>query len=162
MISRSSKMILVLAMSFFCSLTVFGNISDAMTNFHGVVGVLEMKQIFPTSTIAYRAIMNPNLHHAAFVIIISFEALTGLLCLIGAIKMFRARNENAKAFNLSKNWAIAGLTLGFLTWQVLFMSIGGEWFGMWMSQMFNGALTTAFHIFITMLVVLIYVVQKDE
>ena len=33
---------------------------------------------------------------------------------------------------------IAGLALGFLLWQVGFMSIGGEWFGMWQSKDWNG------------------------
>jgi predicted small integral membrane protein len=38
---------------------------------------------------------------------------------------------------------IAGLTVGFLTWQVGFMSVGGEWFGMGMSETWNGV-TDAF------------------
>ena len=67
----------------------------------------------------------------------------------------------AQAFNRSKKLAIAGLTLGFLTWQVSFMSIGGEWFGMWMSSEWNGV-PDAFRFFITILGVLIYLVHKDE
>lgn len=121
-----------------------------------------MSDVFPNSTITYRAITSSALHYIAFIIIVILELLTSIFCGIGAWKLFKARNESAPVFNHAKNWAIGGLTLGFVTWQVLFMSIGGEWFGMWMSPMLNSALTTAFHIFITILAVMIYLVIKDE
>lgn len=162
MIIRFSKVLLVVAVSFFCLLVAFGNITDYSANFPAVSKVLTMTDIFPNSTITYRAVTSPTLHYAAFVTIVILECLTALFCGIGAWKLFKARNESPTVFNHSKNWAIGGLTLGFMTWQVIFMSIGGEWFGMWMSPMLNSALTTAFHIFITILAVMIYLVIKDE
>ncbi|HAT2066382.1 TPA: DUF2165 domain-containing protein [Legionella pneumophila] len=162
MIIRFSKVLLVVAVSFFCLLTAFGNITDYSANFPAVVKVLTMSDIFPDSTITYRAITSPVLHYVAFIIIVILELLTAIFCGIGAWKLFKARNESPSVFNHSKNWAIGGLTLGFVTWQVIFMSIGGEWFGMWMSPTLNSALTTAFHIFITILTVMIYLVIKDE
>jgi predicted small integral membrane protein len=53
-----------------------------------------------------------------------------------------------------------GLTLGFLLWQVGFMTVGGEWFGMWMSSQWNG-IESAFRFFITILGVLIYLALPD-
>ena len=58
-------------------------------------------------------------------------------------------------------FAVAGLTLGFLLWQVGFMSIGGEWFGMWQSQQWNGV-PSAFRFLITILAVLIFVAIPDQ
>lgn len=162
MIIRLSKISVVAAISFFCFLVVFGNVTDYFTNLPFVQNALIMKDRFPDSTIGYRAVTNPILHHAVYLTIISFETLTALFCALGSWKLFRVRNKSAQIFNHSKNWAVAGLTLGFLTWQVIFFSIGGEWFGMWMSPRLNNALTTAFHIFITNLVALIYLVIKDE
>jgi len=162
MITRLSKILIVAALSFFCLLIAFDNITDYMANFPSIESVLMMKDIFPNSNITYRAITNPMLHYAAFIIVISFETLTMLICGIGAWKLFRVRKSSAVIFNHAKNWAISGLTLGFLTWQVLFMSIGGEWFGMWMSPVLSGAIKTAFQISITFLAVLIYLVHKDE
>ncbi|TAL61996.1 MAG: DUF2165 domain-containing protein [Legionella sp.] len=159
--TRTSKIWLVLAMSFYCLLAVFGNITDWAANFPAVTRALEMKDIFPNSTISYRAITSPILQQLAFIIIVCSEALTGLLCAFGAWQLFHARKE-PQLFNQNKKWAIAGLTLGFLTWNVLFMSIGGEWFGIWMSPVLNSAIGAAFQIFITMLAVLIYVVHKDK
>src|SRR3546814_12627733 len=88
------------------------------------------------------------------------EIATALRCWLGAMALFRARKASAAGFHRSKNMAIAGLTLGFLTWQIGFMSIGGEWFGMWMSETWNGV-PGAFRFLCTLMLVLIYLVQKD-
>lgn len=162
MIMRLSKITLVAAVAFYCLLTAFGNITDYATNFLGVKQALSMKDIVPISTIGYRAVTNPVLQNMAYLFIISLESLTALLCALGAWKLFRARKQTAAVFNHAKNLSVAGLTLGVLVWQVLFMSVGGEWFGMWMSPMLNHALTAAFQIFMTILVILVYVVSKDD
>lgn len=76
------------------------------------------------------------------------------------IRLLRGLKLPAASFNRAKTFAIAGLTLGFLTWQVAFMSVGGEWFGMWMSKQWNGV-PDAFRFFVTILLVLIYLVPRD-
>lgn len=121
-----------------------------------------MDSLMPQTSITYRAITSPSLHYAGFIVIVGLEFLTGILCALGAYKLFRVKNRDATIFNPTKKTAVVGLTLGFLTWQVIFMSIGGEWFGMWMNPIFNNVLTTAFHIFITFLVILVYVSHYDE
>jgi len=40
------------------------------------------------------------------------------------------------------------------------MSVGGEWFGMWMSQTWNG-IESAFRFFITIIAVLIFIAMPD-
>ncbi|UYO94927.1 DUF2165 family protein [Pollutimonas sp. M17] len=160
MIQRLSKTACVAAMALFASLTAFGNITDYGANLPFVQHVLAMDTIFPDSAIHYRAIQPPWLQHAAYLAIILLESATALLCWLGAIALFRARKADARAFHRSKNMAIAGLTLGFLTWQVGFMSIGGEWFGMWMSETWNG-IPSAFRFLCTLMLVLIYLAQKD-
>ncbi|MBB6262686.1 putative small integral membrane protein [Paenochrobactrum gallinarii] len=163
MVLRLSKTLMVLAIAFFASLVAFGNITDYGSNFAFVHHVFLMDTIFPDATIKYRAIETEWLHHAGYIGIIILETLTALLCWIGGFKLLAARNDSAASFNTKKNWAIAGLTLGFLTWQVAFMSVGGEWFGMWMSKQWNGV-PDAFRFFITIIAVLIYLVlpEKDD
>lgn len=160
MIVRLSKTSFVLAIAFFATLVSFGNITDYGSNFEFVKHVLLMDTIFPDATIKYRAIEAPWMHHAGYVLIIAAETATAILCWIGGAKMFAARGATGAGFNRSKRWAVAGLTLGFLTWQVGFMSVGGEWFGMWMSDTWNG-IQSAFRFFITIIAVLIYVVMPD-
>ena len=160
LIIRLSKIALVAAIAFFATLVAFGNITDYDTNFAFVQHVLSMDTIFPDATIKYRAITSPVMHHIAYNFIIACEALTALLCWIGAFWMLGKIKRNAGDFNKSKAFAIAGLTLGFLVWQVGFMSVGGEWFGMWMSENWNGV-PDAFRFFVTIIAVLIYVVRPD-
>lgn len=160
MIIRLSKVSMVLAIALFATLVAFGNVTDYGSNFAFVKHVLLMDTIFPDATIKYRAIETPWMHHAGYISIIALETLTALLCWIGGFKLLAARSLSRQDFHHAKSWAIAGLTLGFLTWQVGFMSVGGEWFGMWMSETWNGA-PDAFRFFITIITVLIYVVMPD-
>lgn len=159
---RLSKIIFLFMMAFFCLLVVFSNVTDYWMNYSLVEHVLMMKDLFPNASTGYRAIHNPFLHHLAYITIIGFELLTGLLCAMGGLKLFINRKQEKAQFNSHKNWAIAGMTLGFITWQFLFWSIGGEWFQMWMSSMTQPALSTAFHIYITFLVGLVFISHKDE
>lgn len=159
---RISKIVCVTAVAFYCFLVVLGNISDSSANYANVVKALSMHDIIPGSSIGYRALTNPVLQGLAFFIIVFCESLSGILCAYGAWVLFRARKASATGFNRAKKWAIIGLTCGFFTWQVLFMSIGGEWFGLWMSPVLSGAISSAFHIFMMILVVLIYLTIKDE
>lgn len=159
-ITRLSKTVLVAAIALFASLVAFGNITDYGTNFAFVMHVFAMDTIFPDAAIKYRAITNPTVQNLGYICIIAAETLTALLCWIGAAAMLRSRNDSAAGFNRAKKLAIAGLTLGFLVWQVGFMSVGGEWFGMWMSKQWNGV-PDAFRFFITIIAVLIYVTLPD-
>ena len=159
-ITRISKTILVAAIALYASLVALGNITDYGSNFAFVQHVLAMDTVFPDATPTWRALADPVAHHTAYVLIIAAEVATALACWIGAWQMLARRDAPARDFNRAKGWAIAGLTFGFLVWQVGFMSIGGEWFGMWMSQTWNG-LESAFRVFITIVGVLIYVTLPD-
>lgn len=161
MIIRFSKILFVAAIALFASLVAFGNITDYGSNFAFVHHVMLMDTIFPDSTIKYRAIDSVVLHHIFYIIIITLETLTAVLCWCGAWRMLRKVKEPGATFNRAKNVSIAGLTLGFLVWQVAFMSVGGEWFGMWMSSTWNGV-PDAYRFFTTIILVLIYLVQKDS
>ncbi|HHX4060038.1 MAG: DUF2165 family protein [Burkholderia contaminans] len=161
MMVRLSKAAMVLAMAFFASLVAFGNMTDYATNFAFVHHVFLMDTTFPGNGIMYRAIGTTWVHHAGYIGIISMETLTAVLCWIGGVRLLRARRGGDTAFRAAKAYAIAGLTLGFLTWQVAFMSVGGEWFGMWMSKQWNGV-PDAFRFFITLLLVLVYLTMNND
>ena len=160
-VMRAANIAIVAAIAAFATLVALDNITDYGTNFVFVQHVLSMDTIFPGSSIRYRAITSPALHHAAYWLIIAAEAGTGLLCWIGVLALLRERRAPADAFNRAKAWSIAGLTLGFLTWQFGFMTVGGEWFGMWMSQQWNGA-PSAFRFAMVIIAVLIFVAMRDE
>ncbi len=161
LVARIAKTAMLAAIAGTATLVVFDNVTDYPTNFAFVRHVLAMDTIFPDSGIGYRAITNPALHHAAYAIIIAAEAMAALMCWIGAVQLFGQRRASAGAFNGAKRFAIAGLTLGFLTWQFGFMGIGGEWFGMWQSAQWNG-MQAAFRFAMVIVAVLIFVALPDE
>lgn len=161
MILRLSKSLMVFTIALFATLVAFGNITDYRTNFLFVQHVFLMDTIYSSSTIKYRAIESPVIHQSCYIIIIGLESLTAFLCWLGGIRMLTNLKADSVEFNKKKNTAIMGLTVGFMTWQVAFVSIGGEWFGMWMSKQWNG-LPNAFRFLTMILMVLIFVVQHDK
>jgi predicted small integral membrane protein len=157
---RTAKIARVAGIALFAALAAFGNLTDYHTNFVFVQHVLSMDTIFPFSTVNYRAITAPALHHAAYALIIAAEIATAMLCALGAWRMSRALRAEAAAFEAAKSLAVAGLLLGFLLWQVGFMTIGGEWFAMWQSQQWNGV-PSAFRFVMVILGVLIFVALRE-
>lgn len=135
---RLSKIALVAAVGLLAFAIVINNTTDYNTNFQYVYHVLSMDTIFPDSTLTWRAIHNPVLHHAAYVLIIATEAAVALLCLGGAGRLLQNLGATGQQFNQAKAIATYGLTLAFLFWFVGFMVVGGEWYAMWQSADWNG------------------------
>src|SRR6185312_934998 len=158
---RIAKAVAVAAIALFATLVAFGNITDYGTNLVFVQHVLAMDSIFPNSTITWRAITSPALQHFGYAMIITAEVLTAIFCWIGVASLVRKLHAAAVSFNRAKSYAIAGLTLGFLLWQVGFMTIGGEWSGMWQSQQWNGV-PSAFRFVMVIATVLIFVAMRDD
>jgi len=160
MILRIAKIAIAASIAAFLTLVTFGNLTDYDTNFAFVQHVLAMDTIFATSTITYRAVTNPVLHHLAYGLIITTQAIVSVVCWIGVFRLLRRMRADALTFNRAKNLLMAGLTPAFLLYQFGFVTIGGEWFGMWMSSQWNGV-PSAFRFLITILAVLIFVALPD-
>jgi predicted small integral membrane protein len=158
---RVCKLLLVMAMALLASLVSFGNLTDYGSNLMFVKHVFLMDTTFPGNANMYRAITSPVVQNAGYMLIIALETATAVCCWIGAFNIWRARRATVAAFTRAKRMGIAGLTLGFLTWQVSFKSIGGEWFDMWMSTTWNGE-ESAFRFYATFALVLIFVSLRND
>ena len=89
------------------------------------------------------------------------EAAMCFCCLKGALQLFRNVKNDAVAFHASKNWAVAGITIGIVIWFLGFEVVGGEWFAMWQSATWNG-LAAAERILSFLMLTLILLHFKDE
>ena len=158
--ARYAKIIMSLALAAFCLLVAFDNLTDYGTNYLFLQHVMSMDTTFPGNALMYRSITNPVLWQIAYALIIAAEALTGLLFLAGAIRLFQVRNAPGAAFNDAKALVIAGATLAFLVWFFGFMVVAGEWFAMWQSATWNGQ-EAAFRFYMAVLGVLIFVGLPD-
>src|SRR5438874_1700022 len=138
---RLVKAVLVAAVALFFTLVAFGNVTDYGSNWLFVEHVLSMDTTFPDSALHWRAITNPTLQGLAYWLIIAWEIATAIVLWAGAVRLLLA--PTAAMFATAKALAVLGLTMGFMLYAVGFIDVGGEWFAMWQSHIWN-AQATAF------------------
>ena len=118
-------------------LVAYGNIADYNANWQFVQHVLAMDTVFPDNPLKSRAITDPGLQKLAYWSIISTEWMMALVCLYGAWRLFHTRGDR-RAFVAAKAPATVGLFVVWLLYFVGFIAVGGEWFSMWQSSIWNG------------------------
>jgi predicted small integral membrane protein len=158
--ARLAKVLLLAAMAFFFTLVVLNNTTDFDSNYQFVRHVLMMDSTFPGNHGMWRAITSPGVHIAFYLGIIAWETLNAVLCWWGAIVLFRALRAPVAEFQRAKGVGIAALTAGMLLWFVAFLSVGGEYFLMWQSRLWNGQ-DAAFRMFLCEGVVLLILMMSE-
>lgn len=161
MTGRLAKVLMVASLAAFAAIVAFDNLIDYGANYAFVAHVLSMDTTFPDGALRGRAIGDPRLWHAAYALIIAVEGLTALAFAAGAVAMLRHLRGAAAAFDRAKRLVVVGATLAFLLWFAGFMVVGGEWFAMWQSKLWNGQ-EAAFRFYMTALAVLIFVNQPER
>jgi predicted small integral membrane protein len=160
MLDRNLKIFMIGGLAVLCAFITAGNIHDPGSNLLFVQHVFSMDTIIPVSTMTDHAMPIPRLWRIAFWLIVAGEGLTAALFMLGTWELLRARNLKAWDFHRAKRFVFAGAACGFLVWFIAFLAVGGEWFAMWQSQLWNGQ-QPAFRIFASILLVLIFVNQPD-
>jgi predicted small integral membrane protein len=157
---RIAKLALVLALAIFYSLVVLNNTTDYDSNYQFVRHVLMMDSTFPGNRGLWRALNSPVWHTVLYLSIISWETVSTILCWWGGLVMLRALRQTPAGFRQAKRIAISALTFSLLMWFVVFLSVGGEWFLMWQSKMWNGQ-DAAFRMFTVIGIILLFVAQPE-
>lgn len=135
---RATKLAMVLAVALYYTLLVWNNLTDYESNYQFVRHVLMMDSTFPGNHGMWRALNQPALHTAFYLSIIAWELATMILCWWGGVRLAQALRGSAAAFHRAKRISVIGLTLALLMWLVAFLTVGGEWFLMWQSKVWNG------------------------
>lgn len=157
---RAAKLVMVFAVALYYTLLVFNNITDYDSNYQFVRHVLMMDSTFPGNRGMWRALNQPVAHTVFYLSIIAWEFVTMILCWWGALLLAQALRGSAAAFHHAKRVAIIGLTSALLMWLVAFLTVGGEWFLMWQSKVWNGQ-EVAVRMFTVIGIVLLLVAQPD-
>jgi predicted small integral membrane protein len=160
MVTRAAKLLLLSGIALYYLLVVFNNLTDFGSNYEFVRHVLSMDTTFAGNHGQWRALTSPAAHFAFYAGIIAWEIATTILLWWGAWRLLRALRLGAAAFNEAKRIAVTALTLSMLMWLVAFLTVGGEWFLMWQSHLWNGQ-QEAFRMFAVVGLVLLLVVQPD-
>lgn len=160
MTTRIAKLLLLLAVALFYALVVFNNLTDFDSNYQFVRHVLSMDSTLPGNHGLWRAIYSPTIHMAFYIGIIAWEIATTVLLVWGAVCLLKALRLSAAQFNAAKRVPVMALTASLLMWLVAFLAVGGEWFLMWQSHIWNGQ-EAAFRNFAVVGLVLLFIVQPD-
>jgi len=158
---RLCKIVITALSSVFLLIVVFNNATDPNSNYQFVRHVLSMDTTFPNNAAMWHGIRAPIAHKIFFASIIAWEAMTCLLIGAGTLKLWRARGDSTSEWKRSKQLASVGLTAGMVLWYFGFMTVGGEWFLMWQSRIWNGQ-DAAFRLFTFMGLTLLFLNQADE
>jgi predicted small integral membrane protein len=157
---RAAKLAMVFAVALYYTLLVFNNIADYNSNYQFVRHVLMMDSTFSGNHGMWRAVEQPAAHSIFYLSLIAWEFVTMILCWWGGLRLAQALRGSAAAFHTAKRISIVGLTLALLMWLVAFLIVGGEWFLMWQSKVWNGQ-EVAVRMFTVIGVVLLLVAQPD-
>ena len=157
---RVSKAVLVFAIALFYTSLVLNNITDYGSNYEFVRHVLMMDSTFPGNHLTWRAINSPLVHTGFYIGIIAWESVTMFLCWWGGVRLLKSYRADRAQFAASLDVAMIALTTSLLMWLVAFLDVGGEWFLMWQSKMWNGQ-EEAFRMFTVVGVVFLVVVQRE-
>jgi predicted small integral membrane protein len=157
---RIAKLALVFALAIFYSLVVLNNTTDYDSNYQFVRHVLMMDSTFPGNRGMWRALNSPVWHTVLYLSIISWETVSTILCWWGGVMMLRALRQTPAGFRQAKRIAISALTFSLLMWFVVFLSVGGEWFLMWQSKMWNGQ-DAALRMFTVIGIILLFLAQPE-
>ena len=161
MITRLAKMLLLAGIALYCTLVVFNNLTDFSSNYEFIRHVLSMDSTFPGNHGMWRALTSPTMHLAFYWLIIAWEFVTRDPCMVGVGEPDpRVAQTRAVSFNERKRVAVVALTLSLLMWLVAFLDVGGEWFLMWQSHIWNGQ-EEAFRMFVIVGFVLLLLLQPD-
>ncbi len=158
---RTLKVLMVLAVGLWALLVGVDNLLDYNANWQFVRHVLSMDTVFPDNPLKYRAVTDSRVEAFGYWAIIATELLIGVLCVGGAARLYRARRD-IRAFDAAKSTAACGLVLLFLLYYVGFVMMGGEWFGMWQSQVWNGQAKAVEFLTCAMLVLIVLLLPESE
>ena len=157
---RLSKAVLIFAIAVFYTILVLNNITDYGSNYEFVRHVLMMDSTFPGNHLMWRAVTSSRVHTAFYNGIIAWESVTMLLCWWAGVRLLKSCRADRAQFAAALNIATIALTTSLLMWLVAFLDVGGEWFLMWQSKMWNGQ-EEAFRMFTVVGVVFLVVVQRE-
>jgi predicted small integral membrane protein len=157
---RVSKAVLVFAVALFYTILVLNNITDYGSNYEFVRHVLMMDSTFRGNHGMWRAVISPRVHTVFYIGIIAWESFTMVLCWWAGVRLLKSYRADRAQFDTALNVAVIALTTSLLMWLVAFLDVGGEWFLMWQSQIWNGQ-EEAFRMFTIVGVVFLVLVQRE-
>jgi len=159
---RMTKIILAAFVALWALLGAFFNV------FHwgdttGAVAATTSMSTFEGGAEDWRATSSPVIIWMGALFITVLKATAGVLCLIGAVKMWSARKGDAPAFVKAKETALSGFAVAMILLFGGWIVIAETWFELWRSDaMRDVALQSAFRYGAMITLIALFVETKDD
>jgi len=140
-IARLAASLFVLMTAAYYLVVAFDNITNPVnpnaSNWPFVQGVLSGDGVPADSGFQWRFIDATWFQVLSYIGIIAGETITGILLLIGGILGIR-RTSACPRWGRAQKWTFAGGTTGLLVFFFGFITVGGNWFIMYLNSKWNG------------------------
>jgi predicted small integral membrane protein len=159
---RLAKILLVITIALWGLSGAFGNLTK-WSETMGAVGAVISMSTFDGGAESWRATSNPALIWLGALFIILSKLAAGIMCSIGAWRMWQARSGDASSFNAAKEIALAGCAVAVIMLFGGFIVIAENWFELWRSPAFGAAvLAAAFRYGGMITLIAIFVAIRDD
>jgi len=141
----------------------FGNLIDWSSGTIVAVNSATSMTFFDGGAESWKATTNPVIVWLGAIFIASSKVASAVLCTIGALRMWGARDSQSDTFNQAKQIALAGCGIAVIMLFGVFIVIGESWFELWRSDMMRGmVLESAFRYAAMIMLIAIFVSLQDE
>ena len=159
---RIMKILLILSVALWGLLGAFGNLTD-WSGTIGAVSATTSMSTFEGGGDNWRATTNPAVIFAGALSIMLSKAVAGGMCLLGALRMWTARADDAAVFAKAKIFALAGCAVAVFMLFVGFSVIAEGWFELWRSDAMHApVLAPAFRYGGMIALIALFVGAKNE
>lgn len=161
MMLRTAKIFLVLLVALWGFLGALGNISD-WNGTVASVGAVTSMATFDDGPV-WRATSSQVVNWSGALFIMLSKLAAGVMCVIGALSMWRSRASDAVVFNAAKKFALTGCAIAVVMLFGGFIVIAETWFELWRSDVMRGpVLDSAFRYGGLITLIALFVATRDD
>jgi predicted small integral membrane protein len=159
---RTTKIILIGVVALWALLGAFLNVHD-WSGTTGALAATTSMTTFEGGADDWRATSSSLVIWVGALFIILSKVTTGILCLMGALKMWGARTGDASAFAKSKELALSGCGIAMIFLFAGWIVIAETWFELWRSDVMRDlALQSAFRYGAMITLIALFVATRDD
>ncbi|PHS18140.1 MAG: hypothetical protein COA86_08320 [Kangiella sp.] len=156
------KILLIITVALWGFISAYQNLANWNGTIKAVLSTTSMTT-FDDGESSFQATSNPIIIWMGAVFILVSKLTTGIMCSIGALRMWRAQAIDIASFESAKQIALAGCAISMFMLYGGFVVVAEGWFELWRSESMRGpVLESAFRYAGMIAFIAIFVASKDE
>lgn len=159
---RTTKILLIVTVALWALAGAFQNIHD----WDGTIGAVKAATSMATfegGADSWQATSNPIVIWTGALFIMLSKVMAGVMCGIGALRMWQARESDMVTFATSKELALAGCAIAVIMLFGGFIVVAETWFELWRSEVMRGpVLDSSFRYGGMIMLISLFVATKND